>query len=206
MNLYAFAGNDPINGYDPTGTVNWRRIGLTFATLGLITAGLTPSMGFWPALGKAAQAVGATAVGAAAVGAVESIRTRQPFMETFGRHFEIGSWHLAVAGLGAVALGGGIGNAGARDLFTQGWVSAKKGYLFGGALTLGTSASFWGPANLDLLKHEAGHTIQFMLLAATGDPWPPYLNLGVLGFNCGWNPLGEVWESMASSFGGGQCH
>lgn len=200
-NLYAFAGNEAINGYDPSGCLSLRGIfkgiGKAFKTItrwapAVAFATITGSVG----LPAAIKALGATALGSAAAATVEHVARKTPFWRAFQRN-------IGIASLGFVAgavWGGGITGAGSRYAL-QGYIEvAKEGW---GGMTWGAGAFIEkaGREATGLLAHELGHTLQFIVLSASrphagAGPWVTYSVLGGIGL-LGWfgTPGRPAWES-----------
>ena len=70
LNLYAYCCNNPVMGYDPTGTLNWKNIFKAAAVVVAVTAVVALTVATAGAAAVAAGAVSATVVTAATTGAV----------------------------------------------------------------------------------------------------------------------------------------
>ena len=227
-NLYAFVGDDPVNGSDPSG--QWKlknflkSVFQVAAGIGLVEAipmfgALTEAAGFTSAL----QAFGATAAGSAVSAGIQHLTTHASFGSAFLRDFGLSSFNLFTG----VMFGGEIVGAGAKNAL-QGYVQTSKNY---GGFTLGSATQFGGNAPgkplkivldaitgretsvLSLGQHEFGHTVQFLALSWFGSntfglgPWIPYLAGGGLGLLGEYGKLSQgcLWELMADRLGGGQA-
>lgn len=211
INPYAYTDNAPFDHTDPYGLLRiprWVPYVAFAVTVGMSIGG---GMSVGQALGGTIQAFGATAVGATAAAGLQSLASDKSFGEAFRDIFGISTTFLA---LGAVA--GGVEEIGANGVY-QGYLRTKRN--LGGALTLGSAAVFGGYGRDWVHKplgklgpHERGHTLQFIMLSATGTPWRYYLGMGVVGRigqqmirSDGTVPwYGEpflLWERMASRAG-----
>jgi RHS repeat-associated protein len=214
LNQYAFAGGDPVIGYDPSGEFFFLPALAFFAiAIGEAAIAAGPFLAALPAaIGTASEVLAVTAIGSAVSAHIESVATGTPFGEVFLRNFDIAGGFLLAGVISAAIAGGGYAGAGTYGL--QGYVRSEKPLpLFGrGGMTAGPAAAYSGVRNpltaaaptsvtASLAAHEFGHTIQFMILSAFGDvvnPWLSYGGLGVPGF-LGWRD--NPWENFASRLG-----
>jgi RHS repeat-associated protein len=216
INLYAYAGNDPINGSDPMGTsfipigkafkwLNKRTGGFAAAALGFGVTFLAAAAGplTWSAaLQGTSEAFGAMALGSFAAATVETVARGSPdaFGTIFRRDFNTAGAILGTEALVAATVGGGITAVGVNDNGPiQGFVESKKKLIGGGGFTLGPASFLTGEGSSTkawLTAHELGHTIQFIALSAIGSggggilsyQWYPYLVMGGFGI------LGEMTD------------
>lgn len=217
MNTYSYAGNDPNNFTDPTGTSifsvfrhicgNWCGVVLGFTAI-VLSGG--------EFLG-AIEATAATLAGSALEAGVQSLFTGESFSTAFRENFNYSEAFLGGASIAAKVFGHGVAQVGANTWF-QGYVQSRGPILGGGGLTFSSASFFSGlspQTPLDLTEplvtygtHEAGHTIQFIELSAFGRFAPfPYLGLGgleVLSEHHWWdNAVGRFWNSNATFMGQG---
>jgi RHS repeat-associated protein len=209
VNPYAYAGNAPFDHTDPYGLLRipaWVPYAAFAVTVGM---GVGGGMSVGHALGGTIQAFAATAVGAAAAAGLQSLVTDKSFGAAFRDIYGISTAFLAGGATVAALIGGGPTEIGANGWFQGYVVSSKKIGPRPAALTLGSAAVF-GSANRKsptkfgtLGAHERGHTIQFILLSLTGEPWLPYLGLGIMG-RADSGRVGHYtqwWERLASWLG-----
>ena len=180
INPYAYAGNSPMDFTDPDGLIRVPKWIVPLAFVVTAGVGVGGGMALGDALWGTTQAFGAMAVGAGMAAGVQSLATGTSFEDNF---FDILGKSAGFLALGAVA--GGVEEVGANGWY-QGYLKTKRN--LGGALTLGSAAVFSGVGRDDvddlvghLGQHERGHTLQFILLAATGKPWRYYLGMGAVG-------------------------
>lgn len=106
INQYAFGDGDPVNGYDPSGTINIGRLlkalgpMLAFAAMYAFLPGSAPA-----ALLAASKKMGVTALAAAAGSGVESISTGESFLNAFYSNFSASSWFLFGSTVGGALAG-----------------------------------------------------------------------------------------------------
>ena len=221
-NLYTFAGNDAINGHDPSGCISFKGIfrGVRrFAGAALGVAALAVAAATGPVTaGGAIAAIAGTTLGSAVGAAVESLVGKTTFATAFRRNLNISGGLLATGVVGGWLTGGaaGVADAGMNGVLS-GYVKTKAPIFGRGALTLGSSTFFNGVSlNQDLLGkgirpivslavHEFGHTVQFIALSGFGiNPWLPYIGLGGAGLagQLGLFPPGLHWDNLASVWGG----
>ncbi len=209
MNLYSFAGNNPVSFTDPYGTFSlkkWLGAIVGFAAIVVSGGGLAPAL----------LATAATAAGSAVAAGVESLVTGTSFMDAFRRNFNWSEGFLGGSALAAKLFGGGVMSVGANGPF-QGFVQSRTPIVFPGGFTMGSGSLISGAETMAnggvdisaLMAHELGHTYQFIALSGFGNPWGPYAGLGALGLASELGILhqpGAWWETMASLWGrGGQC-
>jgi len=210
INLYAFAGNDPLTGYDPSGEVNLRdllRWAPAVAFVAMVAAGGFTSA----AILAASKTMASTALGAALSAGVQSALSGDPFLTTFENTFGVASVWLT-ASVGIALASGGIQSIRPNTIL-QGTIVSKNPVLggSGGGLTLGgTSAAIYGVPYGGTLAHELGHTLQFVALSALGrlSPLAPFLTFWGLGGlealdEKGWwqNLIGHAFASNARWLG-----
>ena len=70
FNLFAYCGNNPVMGYDPDGTINWRNIIIAVVVVVAVTAVVAATVATAGAFAVAAGAVSATVATAATTGAI----------------------------------------------------------------------------------------------------------------------------------------
>jgi RHS repeat-associated protein len=208
INQYVYAGNNPVDFTDPYGLFTlpkWVSAVAFVGTLGFASAGnLTFGEAFWGTV----QSFSATAVGSAMAAAVEAGFTEASFEDAFFRTYGISTGFLAGGAALSHLIAGGVTEAGANTWY-QGYIRSAKPILGQkGGMTIGSAAVFSETDRgfIDevvghLGTHEAGHTIQFMMLPAiTGrSPWGPYAVLGVAGMSN--NVFGNWWENFSSRLG-----
>lgn len=224
-NYYSFAGNDGVNGSDPTGN-SWlsaeirrfsrRAGGYAPALLGLASmtvAGWAGGMTFGAAFLGAAEATAASALGSAAGALVETAVGGASFSTAFRRNVNNAGWGFTGASVFS-GLAGGVakGGLGSSGLF-QGTIRTRKAMPGGGrGFTFGTGAWLTGDVDdvmiggASLLAHEFGHTIQFITINSRlglWNPWVSYLGLGAIGYvgQRSGNKYLAFWDYMASGLG-----
>jgi RHS repeat-associated protein len=202
-NRYSYAGNNPLDRRDPSG-MSWFGesewiddvvIGLAVVAIIVVTGGTAAG---------AFAAVGASALGAAVFAAVFASFQDGDYWENFSNNFHtnfrIAAGFLAAGALASYFFGGGVLEAGAGDLYLNGWVASNKsldifGWQVGGrGLTLGSASFLRGEYHsyaVGLLTHESGHAIHFILTAVwsglftqmtgRGDAGTPWIAYGVTG-------------------------
>lgn len=212
LNVYTFAGNDAINGWDPSG--RWKFKNFLRSVLQAAPIAAFAAITYGASLPAAVNAMGATIIGSAASATIEHAYRGTKFVDAFQRNLGISSLGFLLG----TAVGGGIASAGAKNPL-QGFIRTNRADW--GAITLGSGAIFdknrltgegkWlVPKLLKYSQHEFGHTVQFLYLSALPGvaglgPWIPYLALGGIGLagQYGGSPVGCVWEGLADRLGGG---
>ena len=215
INLYAFAGGDPIHGFDPTGELSLKGFYRIVPVVAFVMISWA-SNGTWPAMAGALKALGAAAFGSGVSAGVQSLTTGASFEDAFWRNFGVSSLFLG-GGATISLVRGGLVAAGNNGLF-QGFIHSRNPIGLRGGLTLGSGAVFSGGRGLSALvtetgpslaQHEFGHTVQFLALShiagnvggryAEWGPWMVYLGLGAVGTQ----PWGCWWEQTADYLGSG---
>lgn len=214
-NLYTFAGNEAINGHDPSGCISFggvfKSIGKAVTKVFRVATKVAPVVAFasiWagPGFMAAVKALGAATLGSAVGAGIEHAIAKHDFWASFQRNLGFASLPLAAGGLYGLATGQKIA-AGARNLL-HGFVEVPGNF---GDLTLGTGTIFGTEQLKPLGRHAWGHTLQYLGLSSLkGGPLGTYLSLGVMGWlgqspkNSGLLPfVGCAWEGLADLLGRG---
>ena len=133
---YLYAGNNPINLFDPTGMFSWKAFGAILGGAALIVVGVVVTVGLTPFTGGAAAIVGGALIGAGAGSLI--------YGATHTNNFNTKEWAV-YTGLGAAfgAIGGAAGLATAElststalvaDIGIGAGLGAADGYVTNGTI------------------------------------------------------------------------